>query len=97
VVLLALVLLFAAWRFDVWAYDRGYAAAVAKYTAEEAKARAQANDWLQRAAAMQQSNRDVQAQADAAFQKQQAEIHSHPGGNDPLPPYLANAARRLYP
>ena len=79
------------------AYKQGVTAEKAAYRAEQIKAAAQASNWLEQARARQQAARDGQAQADAKFKKQQAAIHAAPGGDKPLPPYLANASRRMFP
>lgn len=96
-VLCAALVAAALWRLEVWGYNRGYAASQVHFAAEQAKASAEAASWLQRAAAIQQSARETQVQADAAFSKQQTAIHAVPGGDKPLPPYLANAYRQLFP
>lgn len=95
--LLVLVLGIAVWRFNDWAYNRGYAAAEANVRAAQIKAEKQSADWLARANAIQQSNVDSQKAADEKYAAQKEQIHKTGGGDAKLDPYLANAARILWP
>lgn len=75
----------------------GSAALRAQIEVAQAKARAEAADWKARAAAMQASARQQQAKADSSYADQVKAIHSAGGGDAPLDPYLAHAARLLWP
>ena len=95
--LLSVALGFALWRFDVWAYDRGYAAKVAEDAASAALAQSEAIQLLKGAQVRHQAAVDQQAADDAAYAAQQAQIHSQGGGDAPLNAYGLNAARQLWP
>lgn len=97
------VLGLAAWRLDVWAFDRGTQAGNAKVAAIQAaldKANLDATNsiaqWRNAAAKSLDDYLAQKDKADALAQQQEAAITALPGGDTPLSPYLSRAAGVLY-